>query len=190
MQRLILASTSPRRKELVKKITKDFMVIPSNYEEVMDMSKSPEELVKELSKGKALDVAATNKGIILGVDTFVIFDTTYIGKPKSREEAKRVLQQLRGNMHSIITGFTIVDTNSQKVFSDTENTNLYFTHFSDKEIEEYLDTKEYMDKAGAYAIQEIPKNWIEKVEGGLDSAIGLPVEKIKKTLIEQFGFTF
>ena len=183
MRRVILASGSPRRFDLLKSVLDNFEVITSNYEEDMTLDMKPSELVKFLSKGKADEVAQREKGIILGADTIVVLNGKVIGKPKSKEEAKETLKALSNNSHHVYTGFTIIDTENNKEIIDFEKTEIIFKELSDEKIEEYIKTGEPMDKAGAYGIQGLAKEFILKYNGSYNNIVGLPIEKVKEHLI-------
>jgi septum formation protein len=180
--KIILASTSPRRKELLARILNNFEIIPGNYEEDMTLKLPPEELAMTLSAGKALDVAKNNEGIIIGSDTFISFNKEVLGKPHTPEKAKETLSKLSGKTHKIYTGLTIINTKTKEIIQDYEITKITFKELSEKEIEEYIATKEPLDKAGAYALQGIGAKLITKIEGSRTSAIGLPIEKLAKIL--------
>jgi septum formation protein len=127
MKKLILASGSPRRKEILEKIGYKFDVQPSEFEENMNQELSPEELAKNLSHGKAKEIADKNKyAIVFGADTFVYFNGKIVGKPKDKAEAIEMLSMLSGKVHEVYTGFTIIDTDSGKWVSKVECTKVYF----------------------------------------------------------------
>ncbi len=183
MKQLVLASSSPRRQQLIKKLNMPFVVDPSTFEEYFDMKKSPQELVIELSRGKAEDVAKRHTGsVILGADTFVVVDGRYLGKPKNREDAVEMLLFQSGKKQQVITGFTIIDTTNNKIISKTVVSDVYIKHLSKEQITKYLDNSTYMDKAGAYAVQEVGEEFIEKIDGDYDNVVGLPVEAVKHEL--------
>lgn len=185
MKKLILASSSPRRKELLEKAGISFSVEVSNFEEYMDMKLSACELTKALSLGKAKKIASVHAEedvIILAADTIVVFEDTYLGKPKSREEAFKTLKMLSGSMHKIVTGFTIIDLPSGKIVSDCDVAKLYFKPFSEELIKEYLDKNTFMDKAGSYAIQDLDERYINHIDGDKETIIGLPTKPIRKIL--------
>lgn len=185
MKQIILASTSPRRKALLKKAGFKFRVVESNCKEFFDSKLEPHELAKKLSLEKAKAVCKRNppaggkKSIIIAADTLVVCSGKILGKPKSKADAKGMLEFLSGKAHSIITGFTIIDEN--KVITKSEETKVYMKKISEKEINSYLETKEPFDKAGAYAIQGKAKKFIEKTEGDFDNAVGLPI----RTLVQE-----
>ena len=185
-KRIILASTSPRRKELLSKTGLEFEVISGDYEEDMTLPMSPKELVKFLSRGKAESVAKKYKGIIIGADTFIAFDNKVLGKPHTAEKARATLAMLRGKQHSVLTGFTIIDTESGKSFSDVVEATVTFRNYSDEEIEAYVSTGEPLDRAAAYAIQGGGAAFVEKIEGDYDGIVGLPVTAVTEAL-KEFG---
>jgi septum formation protein len=186
-RKIILASTSPRRKELFEKTGLTFEVVPGKYEEDMTLPLSPLDLAIHLSKGKAQSlVGEYSDAIIIGADTFVSYDNKVIGKPHTPEKARATLSMLRGNCHGIITGFTIIDTRENKIISRAVETKVYFRNFSDKEMEDYITTGEPLDKAGSYGIQALGKGFVEKIEGDYDNIIGLPIGDLMSSL-KEFG---
>ena len=187
MKRIILASNSPRRKELLAKTGIIFEIIPSSYEEDMSMPVSPKELAVFLSKGKAELIANENpEAIVIGVDTFIVFGDKVLGKPHTKEKAKETLQMLSGKKHSVITGFTIIEKSVNKSISNAIETKVYFRNLDEKEIDEYINTGEPLDKGGAYAIQGLGGKLVEKIEGDYSNIIGLPISDLLEAL-KQFG---
>ncbi len=184
-RKIILASTSPRRKQLLEKTGLHFEIFPGNYEEDMTLPMAPRELAKFLSKGKAESVVSRfPDALIIGADTFISFESKVLGKPHTAEKAKEMLSMLRGKQHSVLTGFAVIDTKSGKIINDVVETKIYFKNYLDKEIDDYIATGEPLDKAGAYTLQGIGEKLIEKIEGDRDSAIGLPVDHVLKALKE------
>ena len=184
MKRIILASASPRRRELLEQIGVDFEVIPSNAEEVIT-SREPGEVVKELSYQKAEDVASgISEGIIIGSDTIVYHDGRIMGKPSDRDEAREMLRNIQGNTHSVFTGVTVIVKENGKSSCDTffRETKVHVYPMTEQEIEKYLDTGEPMDKAGAYGIQGKFAAWIEAIEGDYNTVVGLPVSSLWQVL--------
>ena len=176
MKKIILASQSPRRKDLLSQIGLKFEVDPSNYQEDMSLKMDPKELAEYLSLGKAKDVAQRHKdSIIIAGDTFCVLDKEVLGKPKTKENAKAMLQKLSGRTHSIITGFAIIDTETKKQISKSVETKVYFRNISEKEIDTYIDSGEPMDFAGAYAIQHLGGLFVEKIDGDYFNIVGLPI---------------
>ena len=174
---IILASESPRRKELIKKITKEFTVIPANIDEsVLHIPAC--DLPGELSKLKAYDVFAKYPNDkVLACDTVVIIDGQILGKPHSKEEASKMLHQLSGRKHVVISGYTIIS--KKKEVTRTVRTYVYFNKLSDELIDKYIATGSPMDKAGAYGIQDQEFDLVNHIEGSFDNVIGLPTEDIK-----------
>ncbi len=174
---IILASESPRRRELIKKITKEFTVIPANIDEsVLHIPAC--DLPGELSKLKAYDVFAKYPNDkVLACDTVVIIDGQILGKPHSKEEAKNMLQKLSGRKHVVISGYTIIS--KEKEVTRTVRTYVYFNKLSDELIDAYIATGSPMDKAGAYGIQDQEFDLVNHIEGSFDNVIGLPTEDIK-----------
>lgn len=184
MKRIILASASPRRKELLEQIGLEFEIIPSTCEEVIT-KQNPGEVVEELSKQKAEDVAKkVSEGIIIGSDTIVYHAGRILGKPSDRDEATEMLQGLQGDVHSVFTGVTvIVKENGTKIcHTFFQETKVRVLPMTDKEIEAYVDTKEPMDKAGAYGIQGRFAAWIEGIEGDYNTVVGLPIAALWQIL--------
>ena len=174
---IILASESPRRRELIKKITKEFTVIPANIDESM-LHIPACDLPGELSKLKAYDVFAKYPNDkVLACDTVVIIDGQILGKPHSKEEASKMLHQLSGRKHVVISGYTLIS--KEKEVTRTVRTYVYFNKLSDELIDKYIASGSPMDKAGAYGIQDKEFDLVSHIEGSFDNVIGLPVEDIK-----------
>ncbi len=182
MKRIILASTSPRRQELMAKLGIPFKVIPGDYEEDMTLNMPSLELAKFLSLGKAQSVAGKEQGIIIGSDTFLAFEDKVLGKPHTAEKAKEVLIALRGKQHSVLTGYAVIDTETGTVINDVVEAKVFFNNYSDQDIDSYIATGEPLERAGGYAIQGGGAGFVEKVEGDYDSIVGLPVKDIAVAL--------
>lgn len=178
-----MASTSPRRKELLAKTGLEFEVVASNYEEDMTLALPPDELVKFLSRGKAESLAPNyDDAVIIGGDTFIFFEGEVLGKPYTPSRAKEMLKMLSGNEHSVFTGFTIIDTLNNKVVSEAVTAKVKFRDLSDEEIDEYIETGEPLTRAGAYSVQTVEKTFIEKVTGDYEGIIGLPITHVMEAL--------
>jgi len=185
MRNIILASTSPRRKELLEKAGLVFDVSPGNYEEDMTLDLVPCELAKFLSKGKAEDVAKNfDDAIIISADTFVSINNKILGKPHTEERAKITLRTLSGNTHSVFTGFTIIDTKNNKVISKAIETKVTFKDLSDEIIDDYVKNGNPLKYAGSYTLNDVTNKFIEKIEGDHNNIIGLPVDAVIVTLKE------
>jgi septum formation protein len=184
-KRFILASSSPRRVEILKKARIDFEVIfPENIKEE-EISDDPVSHVLELSRKKAESVSQKVKdGFILGSDTIVVLNKEILGKPKDQVDAFRILKKLSGKEHKVYTGITLLDIKNGKISSDYQLTKVKFNQLKNKEIEDYIKTGEPMDKAGAYGIQGMGNFLVEKIDGDLDNVIGLPMKKLKELLLK------
>jgi len=176
MRKIILASASPRRKEILRKTGLNFSVCTSDYKEDINLSLKPRALAKFLSRKKAETVAHKYKNaIIIAADTFIVFKNRLLGKPHTDKEAEKMLNMLNGKAHSVITGFTIMDTASKKILSRSVETKVYFKKLGRKEINAYVRSKEPLDKAGAYAIQGLGSVFIERIDGDFLNVVGLPL---------------
>lgn len=177
MKKIILASNSPRRKELMKYLNLDFEIVSSDVDETIDPKLEHDELVMDLAFQKAYSIFKDNKdSIVLGFDTLVVLDDYVLGKPKNEEEAKIFLKLLSGNTHRVVTGCCILTKGYSKSFySDAMVT---FIDITDNEIDEYISTKEPMDKAGAYGIQGYGSKFVKSVQGDYFTIVGFPVSKV------------
>jgi len=186
---IILASASPRRKELLSLIGLKFKVDVSDYEEDLDLKLKPHELAKYLSLEKARAVAYKYKdAVIIAADTFIVFRSRLLGKPHTAKEALRMLTLLNGKSHSVITGYTVLDTRTGKKASRSIETRVWFRKMTEDELSAYVRTGEPLDKAGAYAIQGIGSLIVKKIEGDYFNVIGLPVASLAETL-KKFGIS-
>lgn len=176
---LILASKSPRRKELLSLITEDFVIKTADVDESFADNISPDKAVEYLSQIKA---EPFNNGIdtIIGADTVVAIGGKILGKPKDREDAFNMLKMLSGKYHSVFTGVTVIKPDSTSTFS--VETKVKFFDLTDKEINAYLNTNEPYDKAGSYGIQGKGSLLVEKIDGDYFNVVGLPVSKLNKYL--------
>jgi septum formation protein len=187
MKTIVLASSSPRRKEILEKSGLSFMIDPSSFKEDMNQNLSPFELAKALSLGKAKDVAKRYKNaIVIGADSIVSLNGKALGKPFTKQKAIQMLSEISGSIHSAITGYSIIDTDTRKLVSEAVETKIYFSELSKKEIENYVDTGEPLNKAGAYAIQGKGAMFVKKIEGDYYNIMGLPLSTIVEKL-KEFG---
>ena len=189
-RKIILASKSPRRKELLSEFIRDFEIIPDNSDEVVDNSLPPEEAVRRIAAKKAENVAKKIDGsaLIIAADTVVFIDGVIMGKPTDEKNAKEMLRSLSGREHHVCTGIAVIDTESGKTASDFERTAVHFKHLSDDEIDRYIKTGEPMDKAGAYGIQNIGALFVEGIKGDYFNVVGLPLCKLSQLLLNEFDF--
>ena len=174
--RIVLASASPRRRELLAGMGLDFDVIPANVPEDPLPGENPAELVKRLSSAKAEAVASSlDSGIVIGADSMVVHQGEALGKPLDADDARRMLLRLRGTRHQVFTGITVVDAASGKKLTECLASDITLRHFSEKEIEESIASGTPMDKAGAYAVQDQVFRPAESWEGCYTNIVGLPL---------------
>ena len=207
-KRVILASGSPRRQELLKHIYKYFEVVPSNADEALGIA-DPAELVTELSRLKAAEVfervqdeedmvpavtgmkrlsrmfaaskyVETDDIVVIGADTIVVKDAEILGKPKDEDDAFRILKELQGRSHDVYTGVTFMHPSVTKSFY--ERTVVHVAQMTDDEIRDYIKTGDPMDKAGAYGIQNSFARFVTGIEGDYNNVVGLPVARLYKEL--------
>lgn len=177
---LILASASPRRREILKKITKDFTVVPSDAEERTEAGLAPEETVKRLAALKAQSVFDKHpKDLVIGADTIVYFNGEVYGKPKDKEDARRMLKNLSGNIHCVYTGVALLKEGVKLNFYD--KTEVEFNALSDEFIDMYVNSGIPMDKAGAYGIQS-GYDIVKSFKGSYTNIVGLPLELVREVL--------
>ena len=187
MKNIILASASPRRKEILERTGLDFTVCKSDYEEDLDLPLRPRELARFLSRKKAEAVAHKYKdALVIAADTFIVFKDNLLGKPHTDKEALKMLKMLNGKAHSVVTGFTILDTANSKKLSRTAETKVYFKKLGKDEITAYVKSGEPLDKAGAYAVQGLGAVFVEKIEGDFFNVMGLPLCALAEGL-KKFG---
>ncbi len=181
MNHLILASGSPRRRELLSLYTTDFTVCVSEFDESAVTAPTPAQLVEQLAIGKCLAVAKQHPdAVVIGCDTVVDVDGAVFGKPHDAEDAKRMLRALSGKTHQGHTGVCIAKADRAEQFVDS--CKVTFFPLSEEEIDFYASTKEPYDKAGAYAIQGRAALWLDRIEGDYYTIMGLPVSRTVQTL--------
>lgn len=187
--RFILASNSPRRKELLENVHLDITVEPADVDESGIEAPVPSVLVMELASLKAANVAARHKKedvLVIGGDTVVAVDNRILGKPKNEEEAKEFLKRLSGRSHEVYTGIAVARPRDGKVDAVFEKTTVRFRALSEADIEAYVLSREPMDKAGAYGIQGLGSLLIEGIDGDYFNVVGLPVCRLGQLLREEF----
>ncbi len=186
----ILASMSPRRKEILTEMGIDFSVEPADIDENIGIE-DPKLLVKELSLLKATHIAAKHSGencLIIAADTVVSLKGEILGKPSSEEEAERMLSMLSGATHSVFTGYCVSDCKTGKTVSKCAETKVVFRNLGKEEIEDYIKSGEPMDKAGAYGIQGGAGKFVIETSGEYSNVVGLPKEALTALLNEEFTF--
>lgn len=179
--KIILASKSPRRRELLKRIVPEFTVADANIVETLEDSLSPEEKIMQLSQRKA-EAIKEKDALIIAADTAVFSQGKILGKPKDKEDAYNMLKMLSGKTHFVITAYTV--KNSEKKVTKAVKTFVTFRELSEEEISEYIKSEEPFDKAGAYGIQGAAAKFISGIEGDYFSVVGLPVCSLCQTLKE------
>jgi septum formation protein len=171
----VLASASPRRRELLRRLLPDFEVIPSAVDERFEPGPLVEG-VAQLAEVKARAVAAERPdAIVLGADTMVVIDGAALGKPADRREAVAMLRRLRGRVNEVLTGVAVIDVAGGRIFTGTEVTRVTMARYPDELIERYAASGAPLDKAGAYAIQDLDGALVEGIEGSYTNAVGLPL---------------
>lgn len=182
-KRIILASSSPRRKYLLEMILSNFGlkfdIIPANIKECIPSNAvNYAGLVKKLAFEKASAAAADHKGVIIGADTIVVLNHSILGKPGTKREAKKMLNLLSGKTHSVYTGIAIIDSVSGQNYFEYEKTKVRFRKLDEDEVNYYVSTSSPMDKAGAYGIQDdFGSTFVDRIEGDYFNVVGLPVVK-------------
>ena len=183
---LILASTSPRRRYLLKQAGLSFAVIPGDFDESSIPPTEPAHYVRKLAEAKARNVAVRYpQSWVIGADTIVLINNTILGKPASKIEARTMLKHLSGKTHQVLTGYAICCIAKERFFSDTVQTDVCFKELTDKEIEWYIHTEEPFDKAGAYAIQGLGTFIVKSINGSYTNVVGLPVCEVISFLIQE-----
>ena len=179
---MILASQSPRRKELLGMLRIPFTVAVADIDETMDMTRPPYEEVARVSRLKAEAIPHAGDDVVIAADTIVVCNGKVLGKPTDEADAFRMLRMLSGKDHQVMTGLTVLRGNTVKIC--TEVTDIHFRELSDKEIEAYIRTKEPMDKAGSYGIQGGAALFAERINGDYFNVVGLPVCRLGLILKE------
>lgn len=181
MAKLILASGSPRRKELLSELGYDFEIIPSNINETLDLNKPIEEEMIKLSFNKALSVFENHKdSIVIGADTIVYKNNKIYGKPKDEQDAFNMIKELNNSSHEVITAVSVISKEKSESFYT--KTIVTFDYLTDEEIRDYIKKDNVLDKAGAYAIQSEAKKFVKSINGDYYSVMGLPVSELNKRL--------
>lgn len=187
MKPIVLASSSPRRKELLRKIGLKFSVDPMEVDEKLSSALDPLRLARSISLKKARAAARRHPdAIVIAADTFGVIGGRLLGKPSGKAQAVAMLQEMSGKCHSVITGFTLIDGTTGKTVSRSVRTQVYFRKLSRAEINDYVATGEPMDKAGAYAIQGLGALLVDRIEGDYYNVIGLPLSALAAEL-KKFG---
>ncbi|MDK0625376.1 Maf-like protein [Clostridium perfringens] len=189
--KVILASKSPRRVEILEKIVKEFEVVESNFDEnTIDFKGDIEKYVKDLSRNKAIEVSKrlNEPSIVIAADTVVFQNGKVLEKPKNEEDAFSMLSSLSGNTHKVYSGICLINTYNDTVVTDCDCTEVRFSELNPRQIRNYINSGEPMDKAGAYGIQGLGGAFVEGINGCYYNVMGLPLNKIYKAL-ENYDIT-
>lgn len=197
-KRIILASQSPRRHELLKNLNVKFEVVSPAFDEKLDSDNYSDKTILSLSLNKALSVLEPenikgstdnffNNCLIISADTVVVKDNKIFGKPKDENSAQEMLRALSGETHFVVTAISVVDSDTQKSVSKLTKTYVTFQNLTDEQILKYIKEKNPLDKAGAYGIQELGNDFIKEVNGDLENVIGLPTKTLKE-ILDEFGY--
>lgn len=189
--RIVLASASPRRRELLSNIGLRFDILTDNSDENYISGELPEDTVMRLSAQKARSVAEHIDGdaLVIGADTVVAIDGKILGKPKDEEDAEHMLAELSGRKNTVFTRITVINTSDGKSVSEFERTDVKFRVISADEIRRYVKSGEPMDKAGAYGIQNLGALLIDSIDGDYFNVVGLPLCRLGLILKREFGVT-
>jgi len=186
--KLVLASASPRREEILEKLNLKFTIVPSKINEENFAIDDPVELVKTLALEKAKSVSnLVEDALVIAADTVVVYDQKILGKPEDETAAKKMLELLSSNQHQVITGVAVLNSQSKESYVEYNLTNVKMTAMSEKEINSYVETGEPMDKAGSYAIQGYGGLFVEEIQGSYHSVMGLPIHQLAK-LLDKFNY--
>ena len=183
--KIVLASKSPRRKEILSLICDEFEIRVSDADESYDESTPLCDVPRILSLRKAMAVNMADDEIIIGCDTVVLINNKLLGKPKTREKAIEMLNEMSGNSHEVISGLTV--RTADKTYSEAVSSTVYMRKLTDSEIEKYVDVWRPLDKAGAYGIQEMAGSFVSRIEGDFYNIVGLPLCRLVEILSLEFG---
>jgi len=191
MKKIILASGSPRRKEILEAVGASFKIVTSDIEEVVREGETPETVVAALAFEKAIDVAseAEEGTLVIAADT-IVYKDKIMGKPKDEEDAFSMLQSLRNDQHTVLTGFCVIEAGTLNKIVHVVETKVFTKDYSDEKIRNYIATGEVFGKAGAYAIQGLGGLLIDHIEGDYLNVVGLPISALEDVLEKHFDTKF
>ena len=185
---IILASASPRRKEILENTNVKFKIMASSIEELRLEGESPCQMVMRLAFEKGIDIASRQKSdLVISADTIVVLDNTVLGKPKDEIEARKMITSLSGRTHQVITGISLINLDNNKKIIDYVISNVKFKNLSEEDINDYIRTKESLDKAGAYGIQGYGALLVDEVQGDYFNIVGLPISRLSDLLKKHFN---
>jgi septum formation protein len=190
VSKIVLASTSPRRADLLKQIGVEFELASGNVQERPHPDEAPADYITRLARAKVIAVARERgAGLIIGADTVVVLDGQLLGKPQDEAEAERMLRSLSGRWHAVMTGVALFDVATGQEVADFDKTLVRFARLSNQEIEWYVKTGEPMDKAGAYGIQGLGGLFVDEIAGNYYNVVGLPLPLVYR-LARRLGYSF
>lgn len=186
--KIILASSSPRRKEILENANVKFDIIKSEIDEVILDNELPSQVVMRLAFEKCIDIATKHReSLVIGADTVVVLDDIILGKPKDIDEAIAMITQLSGKTHQVITGISLINLSANKKIIDYVVSNVKFKDLSAEDIKDYIQTNESLDKAGAYGIQGYGALLVEEIQGDYFNIVGLPISRLSDLLKQHFS---
>lgn len=190
VSKIVLASTSPRRAELLKQIGVEFELASGNVQERPHPDEAPADYITRLARAKVIAVAQEREtGLIIGADTVVVLEGQLLGKPNDEADAERMLRSLSGRWHAVMTGVALYDVATGQEVADFDKTLVRFARLSNQEIEWYVKTGEPMDKAGAYGIQGLGGLFVDEIAGNYYNVVGLPLPLVYR-LARRLGYSF
>lgn len=188
--KIILASASPRRSEILESLGVKFNAVSSNVDERPHVDESPADYIIRIARSKVISVARQyESGLVIGADTVVVLDSKILGKPGDDDDARQMLESLAGRWHAVMTGVALYDTTTKREVVDFEKTLVRFATLSAAEIDWYLATGEHKDKAGAYGIQGSAGLFVEEIAGNYHNVVGLPIPLVYR-LAKRLGYSF
>ena len=187
--RIILASASPRRAQLLRQIGVDFELAPGQIQERPHPDEAPPDYITRIARAKVIAIARKrDSGLVIGADTVVVLDGRMLGKPEDENAARTMLRQLSGRWHAVMTGVALYDVTTRQEVADFDKTLVKFAQLTDREIEWYVKTGEPMDKAGAYGIQGFGGLLVEEIAGNYYNVVGLPLPLVYR-LARRLGYS-
>jgi len=188
--KIILASQSPRRADLLTQVGVEFELEPSQVQERPHSDEAPPDYIIRIARAKVVAVARKREsGLVIGADTIVVLDGRLLGKPDTQEDARQMLRQLSGKWHAVMTGVALYDVATRREVADYDKTLVRFAQMTEKEIDWYIKSGESMDKAGSYGIQGLGGMFVEEIAGNYYNVVGLPLPLLYR-LARQLGYLF
>jgi septum formation protein len=186
--KLVLASSSPRREDILKQLKLKFTIVPGKIDENKYTETDPEKLVKKLALEKAKSVSdLVENALIIAADTVVVYENKILGKPENHEEAREQLKLLSGKEHQVMTGIAVISSETAKVHVESNITFVQMLDISDEKIEKYISTGEPLDKAGSYGIQGFGGLFVKGIKGSYYSVVGLPIHQLAE-ILDKFNY--